>query len=48
MASRFNLTVPASEHDHIKGPDHAAATIVGYGECECPYRGQTEYVIDEI
>ncbi len=36
------------EHDHIRGPDNAAVTLVEYGDFECTYCGQAEGVIREL
>jgi Na+/H+ antiporter NhaA len=36
------------EHDHIRGPDGAAVTVVEYGDFECPYCGQAEPIMREL
>lgn len=48
VASAFRLSVPVGEHDHARGPDDAAATVVEYGDYECSYCGTAEYAIEEI
>jgi protein-disulfide isomerase len=37
-----------AERDHIRGPLEAAATVVEYGDFECPYCGQAEPVVREL
>lgn len=32
----FELTIPVSATDHLIGPSHALATVVEYGDFECP------------
>ncbi len=32
----FELTVPVSHADHMLGSEHAAVTVVEYGDFECP------------
>ncbi|MFI1069645.1 Na+/H+ antiporter NhaA [Streptomyces puniciscabiei] len=44
-----DLAVPVDpDHDHIRGPHHAAVTVVEYGDYECPYCGQAEHVVREL
>ena len=37
-----------SDRDHIQGPTSAAATLIEYGDYECPYCGQAYPIIKEI
>ncbi|MGH8322628.1 MAG: DsbA family protein, partial [Steroidobacteraceae bacterium] len=32
----FQLTLPVESFDHMRGPPHAAVTVVEYGDFECP------------
>ncbi|HEX3815169.1 MAG TPA: Na+/H+ antiporter NhaA [Mycobacteriales bacterium] len=34
--------------DHLRGPKHAAITLVEYGDLECPYCGQAEPIVREL
>ncbi len=44
-----DLAVPVDpERDHIRGPEHAAVTLLEYGDLECPFCGQVEPVIREL
>ena len=42
------LTPPVNASDHVIGPPSAAATLVEYGDYECPYCGQAHPVVKEI
>jgi len=34
--------------DHIQGPTYAVATLIEYGDYECPYCGQAYTIIKDI
>ena len=40
------LTLPVSRsRDHIQGPETAPATLLEYGDYECPFCGQAYVII---
>jgi Na+/H+ antiporter NhaA len=44
-----DLAIPVDpERDHLRGPEHAAVTLVEYGDFECRYCGHAEPVIREL
>ena len=44
-----DLVVPVDpSRDHIRGPEQALATVVEYGDFECPYCGQAEPAVREL
>ena len=43
------LTLPVSEtRDHILGPRTAPATLVEYGDFECPHCGRAHFILNEL
>jgi protein-disulfide isomerase len=42
------LTVPVSKRDHIQGPANAAATLLEYGDYECPACGAAHPLVKAI
>src|SRR5438034_5466140 len=45
MTQGKHLVGPVSERDHSQGPATAAATLVQYGDYECPYTRQSTTVV---
>jgi diadenylate cyclase len=39
---------PVGTRDHARGPEHAPATLVMYGDYECPYCGEAHPVLKEV
>jgi protein-disulfide isomerase len=48
MMRHISLAIPVSERDHIQGPATAAATLVQYGDYECPYTRRSTWVVRAI
>jgi protein-disulfide isomerase len=43
------LTLPVREdRDHIQGPTHAPATLLEYGDYECPFCGAAYPIVKEV
>jgi len=42
------LASPVGEHDHIQGPASAPATLVEYGDYECPYCAAAVAMVQEL
>ena len=48
QSAATRLAVPVGEGDHVSGPATAPATLVEYGDYECPYCGQAHPVVREV
>jgi protein-disulfide isomerase len=42
------LMVPVTSSDHIRGDEHAPATLVEYGDLECPSCGLAHPIIEQV
>jgi protein-disulfide isomerase len=42
------LAAPVTADDHMLGPDNGTATLVEYGDYECPYCGVAESAVQDL
>src|SRR6059036_3950665 len=42
------LVLPVGEGDHVRGPPNAPATLVEYGDYECPYCGLAHPIVKSV
>lgn len=43
-----HLSVAVNEHDHVRGPAYAPATLVVYGDYECPYTRRALAIVAQL
>jgi protein-disulfide isomerase len=44
----MDLRLPVNEHDHMQGPVEAPATLLVYGDYECPYTRASLLVVKQV
>jgi len=42
------LKTPVTPEDHVQGPESAAATLVEYGDYECPHCGRAHPIVKRV
>jgi protein-disulfide isomerase len=42
------LKLPVTAEDHVQGPENAAATLVEYGDYECPHCGHAYPIVQRV
>src|SRR5580704_10820655 len=42
------LKLPVTAEDHVQGPENAAATLVEYGDYECPHCGHAYPILQRV
>jgi protein-disulfide isomerase len=42
------LKTPVTPEDHVEGPENAAATLVEYGDYECPHCGRAYPIVKRV
>ena len=42
------LKTPVTPEDHVQGPENAAATLVEYGDYECPHCGSAYSIVKRV
>jgi protein-disulfide isomerase len=42
------LKTPVTPEDHVQGPENAAATLVEYGDYECPHCGRAYPIVKRV
>jgi protein-disulfide isomerase len=48
VLDRPRLSAPVSGRDHILGPETALATLLEYGDYECPFCGEAHQVLKQL
>jgi protein-disulfide isomerase len=43
-----SLTIPVTQHDHVRGPAQAPITVVEYGDYECPHCAAAAPIVNQL